>query len=710
MLNTKMISNIFIFVAALSLQLLFSTRLQSIDVRVIRSGVFIKFSKSSPPIAALEDEKLGPLASDQMNRGKIAARAVKEISKIGLVNLQKRRIAFMKPLRILTPQIFSRTVRASELVVSVEQRETFPPINTKKFVESLPSDLRLRAEKVNNIDQWVQSDWSDGTVRKTLDSLIVAAGPPIVPESAGTFVMQPAREAQPTPAQNTGTPVLGPIAGLVGGPGGQAGNSSLVLENVVGAIEVDGGLALLGAPDQIRVFHRRDGTFIRSAQIDLTNWEFQIPMSREMTGELVAELRSESDRLLGVGRMNVADVFRMKKPILKLRADSAYTTAMVNSGDGLLGAPVPVSGVKMQIAGLNAPALRTNAQGAIATKAVEAGSTFEWFATKEGFWPTRTSGHADWPNQIMLFPNRMMDAMFGMIGIQKYDPKTGVIWGQVRNRGVPLEGAKVTLEDGDASPVYFSGPFPNLRLSGTSSNGYFAFLQLKPGPHQVKTEANGSSLPTKIVEVQESVVTTIDVSTSKNLASQVQTYEGVSGEPVTASVQLTGTHRVATATEGRLNLRFSEGVDPLMLDVFSGPLTLTSRISGDRFQKRQMVPVVKISWIEDLLSKAGVVHDTARSLVVGYIQGKDFEAELNTHYPNSFQAPVPLYFDAQGNPLPGSRKGIAGGGFVFTNLPEGFATVVLHGTDGVSVPYIHRLYLDSRVVGVMSKDLGLINH
>ena len=711
---SKMMMQIFIFGLACALQLLFSTSVQTIDVRVLGAGATIVFSKSSPPLASLEDEKLAPLGMEELQRRKVASQQ-RALSSDRLGPSATKRVAYFRPMRIEKPKIFARFLRAKELVVRFEPEvATANPLianrdvgsaNFSQIIDALPEHLRLRAQHADQLQDLANSDWSEGTVQKALDHLITDAGPPVVPDSVGAFVLKP------QPQATTGSGL-----GVLADPGVRIANtpkSEPQLETVVGAVELGGGLGALD-PGQIRVFHRRDGALLRHGEFDFARGEFRIAMAREAGGELVAELRSETDRVLGVGRLFVSDVFKARKPILKVHSTENNTIASAYSADGL-GDAVPVAGVHLQVEGLGlSRSLRTNSQGTASTQELDGGSHFEWIASKEGFWTSRTTGHSDWTNRIVMFPDRMMNALFQTLGIQKFDRATGILWGHVRHRGVPIEGVRVSLEDSTGTPVYFSGPFPNDRLAGTSANGQFAFFQLKPGVYQVRAHAKGVELPTKMVEVYENSVSTLDISTSKALSAQVQTYDGVSGEPVTASVQLTGTHRVATASEGRLNLRFSEGVDPLMLDVFAGPQSFTSRIAGDRFMKHQRVPVIRAAWVEEVLTQAGIVHQMARSMIVGFIQGKDFSAEVKLSSGqdrNLGQENRAIYFDGHGNVLRGSERGIAGGGFVIPNLPEGFVQLNLKSEnegapEGSHSVFVHRMFLDPRVIGVVSKDLG----
>jgi hypothetical protein len=90
------------------------------------------------------------------------------------------------------------------------------------------------------------------------------------------------------------------------------------------------------------------------------------------------------------------------------------------------------------------------------------------------------------------------------------------------------------------------------------------------------------------------------------------------------------------------------------------------------------VPLVSRQWMYELYQATGARTIPGRGSIVGFIDDQDFEVELTGYAPGE---PMQIaYFDAGGKVMPGAKTGVAGGGFVIFNAPQGLQTVYIHPT------------------------------
>ena len=120
----------------------------------------------------------------------------------------------------------------------------------------------------------------------------------------------------------------------------------------------------------------------------------------------------------------------------------------------------------------------------------------------------------------------------------------------------------------------------------------------------------------------------------------------------------------------------------MLLEAEGGEEMDVIRMSLDRGVTEVKVPMIPSGWLQKLAIDKRVNLEGQKGVVVGFVNGRDFEVYLDDKEVYGLENIV--YFDKEGN-IVRDRKGVAGGGFVMFNTPTGFKSVniVPQGSDKV---------------------------
>jgi hypothetical protein len=125
-------------------------------------------------------------------------------------------------------------------------------------------------------------------------------------------------------------------------------------------------------------------------------------------------------------------------------------------------------------------------------------------------------------------------------------------------------------------------------------------------------------------------------------------------------------------------VEYPVAADPFMIEADAGSDYEISRMTFTGAPHLMNVPLVRRQWLYDLYQAGSIQAMPGRGAVLGFIDDQDFEVELTGYAPGE---PMQIiYFDAEGKPLTGAKTGIAGGGFVIFNAPQGLQTIYIHPT------------------------------
>lgn len=283
------------------------------------------------------------------------------------------------------------------------------------------------------------------------------------------------------------------------------------------------------------------------------------------------------------------------------------------------------------------------------------------------------------PQVTPLFPQKMIEALKEIIRDQNTSSTVAengsIVWGQVIHDGKPLAGAGVEAEYFDKYKViYFNSLLmPDVGLTTTSYNGYFAILNLPPGMHSLVANRLGGYLSHANAIVDENTVSVTSLESSMRTEKvDIKVYDGIGGTPQNAELEMQslelplkvqGFAKIDIAPIHRLSL-MNVHAD---LEKYADATYVY-----DDDQDSIQVPLVQSAWLKGIMGTKKLSETPGSGIIVGFISFEAFTVSLPQE---KYFSPLNIiYFNAQGDVVP---KAINGGGFIIYNVPPSVQTVSL---------------------------------
>lgn len=452
-----------------------------------------------------------------------------------------------------------------------------------------------------------------------------------------------------------------------------------------GQLEMTGGLAFVGAPENTLIVKRVvNGAVLEKGRIWINEGRFEI-FVKTVTGQLIAELLGRDGRVLGRGEMNLVHVReiptkdnRIYDLRIALRPTTETASLRTISGYSHGQQMIPLKQARLEIQQYTESQKVTD-DGLYNDPTLTHESSYVARAVAPQHWPTLIVGQAQRQQDVRLFSNKMMEALIGLEvnnGMERKEAHlASVVWGQVRRDNKPAAGVTVEMAGG-YTPIYLNElylPDPGLRV--TSSNGLFAFVQVKRGVQAVRVSSRGRTYPAQIFPTEDRHVSYIELDLEDRVVSQFKLLDVMNlTTPIEARVRMVGTEDIISIQNEGL-VQYSKGADPFMVEAEAGADYEISRVTLAGKPQNIHIPMVRKAWLTDLFNKNNVLALPGRGMIVGFVDDQDFDVELTGYAPKERMQIV--YFDAQGHQIQ-SRNGVAGGGFVIFNAPIGLQTLFVH--------------------------------
>lgn len=460
-------------------------------------------------------------------------------------------------------------------------------------------------------------------------------------------------------------------------------NQALLLN---GQIEMTGGLAFVGAENEILVKRVVNGKVLEKGHIWITEGKFEIQVG-QATGYLVAELAKRNGEVLGRGEFNLLDLRALRNQgprinDLRIALRPTQETASlrtVSAYPAMGGLPNALNDSLMEIQAHNDPQ-PVNDEGYFSDPSLNKGSTFVARASAKKHWPTLVVGRAGSGQEVRLFPSSLLQALInisGSNGTERAEARhRAIVWGQVMRDGHPVVGAKVEMA-GPYRPIYLNDAFlPDPNLDGTGTNGIFVFLNVLPGIQAARVSVSEKLYPAQIFTTEEKHVSYVELNLRDKVTSQLQIADMLDSEKaLSARVRLVGTENVLSPASGGY-IQYSVAANPFMLEADAGTDYMLARTTLTGNPETIQIPMVRRDWLQTLFQSEYIPAQLNRGIVMGLVGEQNFEVEMTGYKPGE---PITIiYFDAQGKPLPSAKSGVAGGGFVILNAPSDLQTVYVH--------------------------------
>jgi hypothetical protein len=714
-------------------------------------GMTVSFSRNSPPLAALEDERLPIIKTEPVNQ-MIVPRHAKVIGAFTVApyqRLQKYALAYekrhlppilqplhiiaatkknnsRKPLRVAKLTKFSKLTKVSELtklLVPVNEnvdRRTVrqiveAPLTGREAIRNLPAGEEIMPVAIP-ADRIVEGALPTAPptaepIKIPLGSWRVAQIPaspkptlplPPVTSLQSTAPKKPAVHAPnavPPPNNNNNllaqdtrakpglnSPAERSMAAL--SPKTPADDASL--SRITGQVELTGGLAATGQTTQLQVIWKR-GSESKEAQIDYSTGNFAVDVPSIDSGKLIASVVDVSGRVLGEAYydldgaaengQNILEgvklIIEPKETSVKGRVYSAYTVGdfFIPAKDSEVFAP---NGVREM----------TDPRGNFKLSGINSDSTLLEEAYAPEHWGTRVLAEGGRKSQIPLFPVKMLQSFFDLVGQPTNNSDLGVIWGEVKHRGKYQEGVQVKLAAGQEGigPFYFNTlRIPDKNLTATSANGMFAFVKVQPGLHLVFSSYKGRSLPTTLAVASASMVSYSEIAfKSANVKGHVK--DPITKAIIPAQISVVGSTQTVNSSQAGFEMRVPSSDPVLFVEANAGPEYLISREAVARSKADHLdIYAFKKDWLTSELNRGGFNQNMSKGIFVGFVKGPAFHVTIDAgmNSEGEYSEQNIGYFNSEGHLEEGLHEGHEdGGGFVLTNLKPGLHTLVITSAEG----------------------------
>lgn len=376
--------------------------------------------------------------------------------------------------------------------------------------------------------------------------------------------------------------------------------------NVSGEIELGGGMAFVGGGHTLTLKRYVLGHSVEEGAVHLQQGTFEIRVA-EKKGRLVAQMQNEKKEVLGEGAysfenspQNIDDHIK-----IKLYAKSAGIAGQVISAYSYNDQKIVVTGAKLKLDDLDAMA-RSDEDGDYVFDGVSDRSVALMRSSAEGYIPSIQFVSGNQKNEVVLYPQKMVQSMVSLVE-QEATALNGVIWGKVTADGKPVAGATIELAGVTTEPIYFNAAYiPDKRLKETSSNGFFAYLGIPPGLHQLRALRFGKSIDGTIVPVAGGHVSPIALEVPKNLT---QVRVGFSDFVTPSPRWLSGVLKLFGAEE-TFNLK-GDGFIPMaphrLFSFFDGAVEnfYPGRILSSATRDHIDLPMIAPTWLQDIVKEGG---------------------------------------------------------------------------------------------------------
>jgi hypothetical protein len=672
-----------ILIASAAIQFLFPSICNRIHVRNIsaKKGLFLSISKSSPPVAALEDAQLNfPVKTE--TRSILLEPVPMKVRVLPGIRISQREIE--RTLEIPAPKIIAKLEQlAPPAPVEVTTMEQTRPqevlaMNTHEYSEPRqPRHINFQALMNKVRGESTDSYYTDGKGKASEEKPQTISW--LAPKTQTPTENQPSDGKQPNQTANPYTDSY---------------------------YDISGNLEVTGAAHQpdhkLVVYHQVNGRKLESTEVE-SNGGFRF-RTRMVNGLLIGELKTKDGQVIATGEKSLEQLQRKGQTVanvlIKLRPASLLGTnisAFNASGGDTSHQPVGGASVSTMAIG----AKPTSDKGKSEIGPLMPDSSMIVRAEKKDFYGSILIAGTRQSLPIQMYPEKMVNALIDMVGAAKGFSRSefnkyGIVWGRVNSKdGSPVQNAKVEITDGQAvGPIYFNDFYlPENKLEKTSANGMFVFLRVQKGTSVVRANQNGKIMPARIVAVEPLYVSHVDLEAAEKQRATIATFHAFTKAPVVSEVRFAGMPRTAkTNPMGLLQTAYAKNSDPLILEVEPTGDFTPIRFHTSRGSEYIDVPQIENEWFSSLRISQGPEGGT----IVGFVDGQRFDVFMDV---NGKPHEEIYYFNAGGEIVP---VPVMGGGFVIANVPSGLRTVSIV-PEGSPAIYSQVVSVDPGFVSVIAK-------
>lgn len=696
-----------------------SQKTENTDSRIFTEGVTIHMNHNAPPVAALEDVLIGNDFGDE------------QIPKVA----QAERIALVSGTNSMQA-IAEKIVNENSIIHKDEYKDVYEQPRNLTRLQSLPQVQEVQPQAsahVQNIDL--------KAVGVSREELLDALFMPMINHEPGAVQRGGQYRAPPVPAPapqritfaantptaattlNSGEKMIAPkrsmasrdttllAAEMIQEPNFAPSSDPNRQISINGALEMSQGLAFTSPSDRIVVYREDKGQTLESGNVFTKEGRFDIGVGSR-SGLLVAELRTQTGEVLGSGRATMDQ----SKILIRLTPTTQGLVGRVvaaNSSEEFDGKALKSAKLSMDMVPHE---FVSEAGGKFTDPNIVNQSTMILRTQKTGFLPGLSIASAGDDNLIPMYSKKMVNELLslqnnsdkinnpeGSPGAEVDMKNLSIVWGRVTKNGEAIAGSQVEVISADQNlrPVYFNKMMiPDLSLTATSSNGYYAFVGINPGVQALQVSYQAVLSEPSVIPADANSISQLNIDVEKTKQADLIVFDAFhTGKNLPANILRLGqTSGSETDASGQAKIRYAEGTGLMVLDVDAGAEYEFTRLTLSRSKNTVYAPIVTQAWFENLRRQAGLDEIAYTGSIMGFIQSDlPYKAAFGEKLSDTTKI---VYFNSRGEFIPGD-VGQPGGGFVIFNAPEGLVTVsvLLQGSEKVLT---QTSYVDRSVVSVFS--------
>lgn len=498
----------------------------------------------------------------------------------------------------------------------------------------------------------------------------------------------------------------------------EGGNTNIISAATAGTvlkghIEVTEGLAFTGADTKIKVLHFDDESNLAiEGKVNLEKGLYEIAVNG-FSGTLMAQMIGTNGETVGKAEV------RLDPKSLKAKTDSGMV-----SGPNLLITPfliglqgrvesayssghsrIPVKGAEVQINGI-AREPTVDSQGHFADSDIMRDSSFLIRSASQGFWPSLKMGIGGIVSDVLLFPNKMVDALLSLLNYGGPKEHLALIWGRVLGQdGKPVAGARVEVA-GETfyQVVYFNKILiPWLSQTETSTEGWFVAIGFASPIVGLKATKEGQTSSVEVVPGEEGHVSFVEIHLGDEQSASLKMLEAFSHQPIDeVEIREFGDDRVttlSTSVRQRSTLSYRAKKSPLFLEVDAGERYPFCRVTASPQSAALFFRIPTNEWLTAIERRYKINRAADSGIVVGFVEDSRFQVTLGSRLED--QGERIIYFDGQGEVLK-QEPNTARRGYIIFDVPKGLQTV--------SLMAIGSNHIDTQVVVSDPAAVSVINH
>jgi hypothetical protein len=454
-----------------------------------------------------------------------------------------------------------------------------------------------------------------------------------------------------------------------------------------GQVEMTEGLAFVGPETQMTIKRVFNGYVFEQGRIWVSEGRFEIRV-KEPIGYLVAELRTREGRVLGRGEINLMDLRQLPAKTdrvadlhIPLRPTADGATIHAISGYSHGPQKIAVASARVEIQSYS-QAQKTDDEGMVSEPSLHRDSSFVAQVSAKDHWPSLVVGQAREPQDVRLFASKLVGALIGLTtdraarSDRREASSQSIVWGRLTQDGQAAVGAQVEMAGG-YKPIYFNDMYlPDPHLNATGSNGLFAFVRVPRGTQALRVTSGGHTYPAQVFPTENQQVSYVELEIRAKAVSEFKVFNAFDlSRPVSASIRLVGNDETLAVGKDDF-VEYSVAANPFMVEADAGGEFETTRVTVTGTPHVIHVPLVQRQWLYQISQDKRINQSPDRGVIVGLIDDPGYEVEL-TGFASGETMQI-VYVDAAGKPVD-SRVGVAGGGFVIFNAPQGLQTLYVHG-------------------------------